>query len=506
MKRLVQFCIIGILVILLLPVYSAWGQEAKFVPVPSGLDNEVTWIGALEGSWIEMGTQYGHRASKSILDNSDVEWRNLLKGFDNDPQRIITLVNAYEKQIALLSPEMIEFMQGIAAGAEKELNKSVYIGQSSNYMRILAQQMERCLLPSFEELLKKDGNPGLPGTTSSISDPESEQACNGWWVTGPATKDGETYITRHSQSPGVDSENAHGVAFVLIPEDRNASVTFVQAPAGDIGGSGQSFNEYGVYLGWGVVRNTKSPMHQIVDEAIGVPDYVFMLPAVVFSKSAAEAKDYILYGTPKYRELTGRKTLLRDRGGNILVGDEKEAFVIEKLARQYAVRTPGYLGETGKSYIAFSNHFMYTDGSYDENDVFHKDVPSNAYSPEDETTSSSIRLWSQMGWFKNNYGNITLDMLQNDLEAMHYTYDKAGNKTEAVPGTGMPLKYSVCTHGGISIKKPLGTSHSWNVSLAVPRTREIYFIAAQPCQYVNQSWNYVNLTIYSKYRKAVYGY
>lgn len=501
MKKLLQFCMIGILIILLLPV-STWGQEAEYVPVPSGFDNEVIWIGALEGTWREMGIQYGQRASKTILANNDLEWKNLLGGFDNDPERIKTLANAYEKQIYLLCPEMIEFMEGIAKGAEKELNKSVYTDQASNYMRILAQQMERCLLPSYEKYLE-NGNPITQGTNSSEED---DQACNGFWVTGPATKDGLTYITRHSQGSGIGSENAHAVAFVLIPEDRNAAVTFVHCGAGDIGGSGQAFNEYGVYLGWGVVRNTKSPIQDTVAEAIGVPDYVFNTPAVVFSKSAEEAKDYILYGTPRYRRLTGRKTLLRDRGGNLLVGDAKEAFVIEKLARQYAVRTPGYLGEKGNSYLAFSNHFMYEDGSYDEDGVFHKDLPNNEYSPEKEGNSSYYRLWSSMWWFQNNFGNIDLDMLITDLSTMHYAYDREGNLIEADPETGMPTVRSFCTHGGISDERPLGTSNSWNVSLVVPQTLEVYYVPAMPCQYKKLSWNYVNLKVYSEYRKAVYGY
>ena len=242
MKKLLQFCMISILIILLLPVFT-WGQEAEFVPVPAGFDNEVIWIGALEGTWLEMGIQYGQRASKTILANNDLEWSNLLGGFDNDPERIMALANAFEKQIYLLTPEMLEFMEGIAKGAEKELNKSPYVGQASNYERILAQQMERCLLPSYEKFLENP-NPIAQETNSSEED---AHGCNTFWVTGPATKDGRTYISRHSQGSGAGSENGHAVAFVLIPEDRNAAVTFVHCGAGDIGGSGQAFNEYGVY-------------------------------------------------------------------------------------------------------------------------------------------------------------------------------------------------------------------------------------------------------------------
>lgn len=499
MKKFFCFSVIGTLIALLMLTCTVCGQEAEFVPPPSGFVHRVIWIGTLEGTWREMGIQYGQRASKAILHNSDMEWKDLLNWFENDSERIKTLASAFEKQIYLLSPKMIEFMEGIAIGAEKDLNRSVYADQASNYMRILSQQLEWTLRPWYEEFLE-EGNQSVQGTGKS--EESSAHGCNGWWVTGPATKNGQTYVSRHSQGEGLDRENAHEVAYVLIPEDSRAHVTFVQTAAGDIGGSGQAFNEYGVYVGWAVSPSNKDAAEK---QAIGVPEYVYNLPAVVFSKSAEEAKDYILYGTPRYRRLTGRKTLLRARGSNTMVADEKAAFIIEQVARQYAVRTPGYLGEKGNSYLAFSNHFMYKDGSYDENGVFHNDLPMNEHNPEEEGNGSYYRLWSQMWWLNNNFGEIDLDMLMRDLSTMHYAYDKEGNKIEADPETGLPTVGTICLHDNISEEYPLGFTDSWNVSLAVPASREIYFIPAMPCQFIDHDWNYVDLKPYSEYRKAVYG-
>jgi hypothetical protein len=149
---------------------------------------------------------------------------------------------------------------------------------------------------------------------------------------------------------------------------------------------------------------------------------------------------------------------------------------------------------------------MYEDGSYDEDGVFHKDLPNNEYKPDTEGNSSYYRLWSPMWWFRNNFGNIDLDMILTDLSTMHYAYDREGNKIEADPISGMPTVRTFCTHGRMSDERPLGTSNSWNVSVVVPQTLEVYYVAAMPCQYKKLSWNYVNLKVYSDYRKAVYGY
>ncbi len=488
---------VGLFLSFLLTPLVGLAQEAEFVPPSHEYLNQVVWIGALEGSWKEMGIQYGQRAAKDIRNNSDTEWKGTLEHFDNDPQRVIRLAKAYEEQIYLLSPEMIDFMEGIAEGAAEELNKSVYVDQASNYMRILAQQLEMALRPRYEQFL--DGQ----STGSLGTEEESDtHACQGWWVTGPATKDGETYVTRHSQGGSWGSENANGVAFVLVPEDPCAAVTFVQCAAGDIGGSGQCFNEYGVYQGW-TVANTRKPVNEWA--AIGVPEYVYNLPAVVFSKSAQEAVDYVKYGTPRYRRLTGRTTLLRARSAVLMYSDEKEAFVIEKVARRLAVRTPGSLGETGNSYLCMANHFLSTDGSYDENDVFSADIPMAEFVPEQEGNSSYYRMWGMMWWFKNHYGEITLDMLMNDLSASHYAYDREGNYIAPNPDTGLPEIGAHCVHGSFTEDYPLGTKASWNVSIAVPGALQIYFIPAMPCQWVQHSWNCVDLNIYSAYRKAVYG-
>ena len=497
-NKLVLHGLVSILVVCLLLSGIAWSQEAKFIPPPKGLLTRVVWIGALEGTWKEMGIQYGQRAAKDIRIGNDAEWGGFGGRFKGDLEGMIRLAKTFERHLSYFSPEMIDFMEGIAEGAAKELDKSVYAGQASNYMRILCQNLGSSLRPQWEMFLEEK-TAGLSSTETSPA--VEEHSCQGWWVTGPATKDGETYVSRQSQGGFLDSENANTVAYVLVPKDPEARVTFVQAAAGSIC-SGNAFNENGVY---GSIAGAWSKPRTKTG-SLGVKDYILILHAVAYAKNAREAKDIVVFGNPRYRRLTNRKTLLRTRGSNMMFADENEAFVVEKGARRYTVRTPGYLGEKGNSYLCFSNHFMYKDGSYDEDNVFHSDVPMNQFCPEVEKSSSYYRLWEMMWWFYNNYGKIDLDMLLRDLSTAHYAYDRDGNRIDPDLVTGLPTVGTICNHGGISDEYPLGKSGSWNVSVALPRTFEVYFLPGWPCQFKEHSWNYINLKLYSDYRKAVYGY
>jgi hypothetical protein len=488
--------------------------EAEYMPPSKAFPSAVTWIGALEGTWREMGIQYGQRAAKDVRNNTDVEWLNSLTKLGNSPQRIMRLSAAFEAQIDLLCPEVLEMLKGMAEGAATEMNKSVYASQASNYQRILNLQWDMLIDPRYEKLIADaaaaSGAPAVEIASASDTtrmypslDP-SEEDCNGWWVSGLATKDGLTYATRHSQGGSWHTKSTNQVAFVLVPSDPRAAVTFALCPAGEVG-TGQVFNEYGVYLGWGA-GGTKAPLEEWA--AIGVPNYIYNLPAVVWSKTAREAVDYITRGTEKYRQLTGRKTLLRERSVIQMYCDEKEVYVVEQAARRYAIRTPGYMGEKNKSFIAWANHDYTATGSYDENNVLNPKVHMKDLVPEQEKNSSYYRFWTQMAWFNKNYGNITLDMLMNDLSAAHYAYDKAGNRIDPDPKTGMPTAPgTVCVHGRLTEVPsfPKGTQFSFVIGIAVPSTREIYYIPAMPCEWVRHDWFYCDLKLYAAYRQAVYG-
>ena len=259
MKRMYLVFLLGVVAAFLLAPTAALGQAAGkpvedvYMPPSKAFPSAVTWIGALQGTWREMGIQYGQRAAKEVRNNTDVEWMNSLSKLGNSPQRIMRLSAAFEQQIDLLCPEVLEMLKGIADGAAAEMNKSVYASQASNYQRVLNLQWDMLIDPRYEALIADVGS-GTPmvevasAAMPPMLDP-SEEDCNGWWVSGLATSNGLTYATRHSQGGSWHTKSTNQVAFVLVPSDPSAAVTFALCPGGEVG-TGQVFNEYGVYLGW----------------------------------------------------------------------------------------------------------------------------------------------------------------------------------------------------------------------------------------------------------------
>ena len=67
--------------------------------------------------------------------------------------------------------------------------------------------------------------------------------------------------------------------------------------------------------------------------APGIKDFILGAYGVIFSTSAREAAEKMTRGTPEYREKTGRETVLRHRGANVMFGDPQEAYVVESNAR-----------------------------------------------------------------------------------------------------------------------------------------------------------------------------
>ncbi len=200
--------------------------------------------------------------------------------------------------------------------------------------------------------------------------------------------------------------------------------------------------------------------------------------------------------------------MLRGRGCNLLFGDPNEAIVVESNANWFLIREVGEVNETG-NYLIVANQFMGTNGSVDENNVFHPDKPMDRWSPDkwEKGGNSSYRYWTADYFLSKNYGEITLEMIM-DFAGAHYHYDKQGNlvsENAAIEGVS-----AWCSHRRVSEERPLGkiTSASHSVPVFNLTTREIWWVPIWPCYYneLNMNWNYVDLKPYAEYRKLLWGY
>lgn len=498
-NRLIKYLLFCVIVLCLMLPPLSWSQQAEKILFKQESENpptRITWIGILQGTWKEMGIKYGQMVASDIRKNFEVEYLNeVVKESPNTPWHKGKDLQAREKYAAAyirksyqeygyLAPEMIEFMESIAHGAKSELDMSKYGKEMTNF--------EKIAFLNFG---------GIHFHPSAY--------CNGAWVKGKATKTGETYVCRAGQGGFTDS-NARQVAYVGIPKDPNARVYWSQAATGTIALSGA----VGIMNDCGVSGSTAGAQYKEgydqADETVfpGAKDFPLTAYAVIFSKTAREAADKFSIGTPKYRAITGRKTVLKARGSNVLFADPNEAYVVESTSKHYVIRTPGYLGEKDGNYIVYANDFQYKDGSYDENNRFRTDQPMTKYCPQNEGSSTYYRFWTPMWDINNNYGKIDREMMLRDIVTAHYAYDKNGKKYDTDSATGAPtVPGTFCAHSGKRTKEtPLGTGGNNGTSVMVLSSCEVYWVSAWPCTYKDKPWNYLDLKPYSEYRKMLWGY
>jgi hypothetical protein len=299
-----------------------------------------------------------------------------------------------------------------------------------------------------------------------------------------------------------------------IPKDSNARVFWGHGTAGNLGGLGGGLmNDHGVCVLTAGCSYSKENW-DLVDEtcAPGIRDFLLASYGVIFSKSAREAATRATIGTPEYRKLTGRKTVLRSRGANIVFADAKEAFCVEQNARHYAIRRPGYLGEEGNNYIVIANHFKVDKGSFDEDNHWRPGEPMTMYEPEGEKhvrNTTYYRFWSGMWMLRNNYGQIDIEMVKRELATAHFAYDKLGKRYDPDPDSGIPtVPGTFCAHyGPFDPMHPLGYGGNTETSVFNLSTLEVWWVPVWPCHYKewNMSWDHLNLKPFSEYRKMLYG-
>jgi hypothetical protein len=472
-------------------------------------------LGFFRGRGKKWESRYGQRTAKDIdFDNS---WKSILKAKatseyiwpkgkteEEKGKYALAYVRKSVEELSYLSPEMIQFMEGIAEGAAEELNKCTYANVCSNFEKIA---------------MINYGSDYHPGPL-----PEKDDCC-GFWVKDGATTGG-TFASRTSQ--GIFPKSGGRTAsYVAIPKDPNARVFWSNSTPGVLSGKAAALNDRGVcYLLAGAQYGEASAQP---DETMapGIACSTLAFYAVVFSKTAREAADRATIGTPKYRALSGRKTVLRRRGMTLAFADASECYNVEANARHYAIRRPGYLGEKGGNYLVFSNHYIYKDGSYNENNVWNANEPMHAYTKSQDvrgakaplpnttyTGTSYWRFWSGMWMLHNNYGKIDKEMVFQELVPSHIGYDEDGRRYNPDENGVPTICNTFCDHyitpsdhkGYRTKEEPLGIGGNRSTYAFIPDRLEAYWVAGWPCHFKDKAWNYINLKPFSEYRKLLWGY
>ena len=424
----------------------------------------VTNIGVLRGSFYEIGFQYGQRVPYGTSYNADVEWSKSLAKYET-VEAVKAELALYLEQLKSFSPQTVQFLEGLADGAAHILEQSPYANDGST---------------NFDRIFNLN-------TAPYFIDPVRDHGCNGVWLGKEATKDGRAIYIFESQGGAMGTDRwGRKVIFIAIPDDPNAHTLWVYGGAGCIGRGGVILNDAGVVSS--LFNSDERKFKEEVDD-YGLEGHAHRFHTALYGGSAEEAAEIITLGTPEYREITGRETLLRSKGDAIMLGDANSGLVVEYTAHRYAIRRPGDMGEIDSAYICQSNH-NFSEYSMDDNNE-RSDVPMTKYAPEVKDSSSYYRFWSPMWYIRNNYGEITIDMALRELAALHDRYDEDGNKLDYKRGS------TFCTHKFDSAGNP-GGSHG--VAVVIPETLEAFTIPCWPCRFVDEDWSYYNLNDYLSLR------
>jgi hypothetical protein len=474
-----------------------------------------------------MGLQYGERAGKDIAFNFDSIWENMMhtdgelwkqgKTANEKVEYCVAYIERSMRELSFLAPELIEFFEGIAQGATLELDKCRYAGLCSHFVKLgILNWSHFPFHPNWDFRLDRPLGTKADESVKTGGKPEGHD-CNAFWVKGDATKTKDAFAVRAVQHWSVErlwSFYSRQVAYVAIPEDSKARVFWGHSNAGNLGGLGGGLlNDMGLCALPAGCSYSSEHWNQVDDTcAPGIKDFILASYGVIFSKSPEEAAERITTGTREYRKLTGRKTVLRARGANIVFANAEKAICVEQTARHHPIRRPGDLAEKGNDYIVIANHFKCS-GSFDENNCFDDENRMTRYEPEkeksDDTFGTYFRFWSAIWMIRNNYGQIDRERLLEDFSASHIGYDRQGNRYDPDPQTGPPtVPGTFCCHMlPFTIENPLGVGGNIETAVFNLSTLEVWWVPVWPCHYkvYDMNWDYLNLRPFSEYRRMLRG-
>ena len=274
-------------------------------------DNTMNYV-VLQGSWYDMGYQYGQQDPTSVVLTaiSGTTRAMQLLGITDAAELQAKLV-PYEDLLQDWFPQLLDFCHGMADSLEMD------------YYDVLT---------------------GYIACGPWLADPD-DNSCSQVAAWGEATGNGDLVAAYNSDRP-LDA-SAYQSCIIALPEDGNAFIC-----ARDF--MGPTMNECGL-----VVQSTGGQHALPSDLGFGIPYALPIIYAAAFCSTAQEAYDAV-----DPIEIAGDM--------NLLIADGTDAYVLEITSGHKAWRATGDFGE--QDYIIANNHFLtdemqsslMTDHSYDD--------------------------------------------------------------------------------------------------------------------------------------------
>lgn len=333
----------------------------------------------VSGSWYEIGYQYGEQCEETLARSISLFLPSVANQFGSlDVAREHT--DKYLDLIEKEMPELIDMWEGMADATGIDYETICLAALSYNP----------------EEATKADA--------------DQEKAENGECSTtmawGDATKDGR--LIAGIQADNGRTNSYYEPAVVVYPEKGNAFITYGSSRVGIV--SNGVMNEKGL-----VITACSGQENAKGDYGDGTPVVAEVFHLAWKCDTAEEAKDM-------YVEDTGPGT-----GENCIIADPSgTAYVIEHTARKDSVRKSGDFGE--KDYIVSSNGYL-TD-----------DMQKSLWTGDEAWDDCMPRYWTEEQVVLENFGNVTLDTLNDGLGSNGY-YIPEDWEYDNVWETRVPYEY-----------------------------------------------------------------
>lgn len=392
----------------------------------------------LRGDWRAMGVKYGHDEAPYIVENYKAiysQWEKKPFGIDY----LRTCLALFRAQIEALSPELSEFINGVALGAREELDRCGQGKRLTCYEKILLLNVSSEMLDYdfwHEEVMRDDSAGGRelksvkssPSKRGTFPHPYWGGTC--WAVLAPGTFSNDIllgYTRDCDYYPFL-----YQVALCVIPDDSDALRYMTTVPAGWIG---TDFAVNRMQLGVGHTRvgggsHLKNWSREV---DFGVPSIILNTYVAAFCRNVNKAYEILTLGSSSYRKKTGRLTMLQAAGTSYLLVSPDKALIVERTAHHYYSRGP----QKGANFLVISNDFCCGDSFNDEG--MRTLIPMShfgAAAGDAEADSGVLRRESLARMISGFKGKITIEEARNNAGSLSSFIDESGKGREMLLRSG----------------------------------------------------------------------
>ena len=467
------------------PIVGAARKSAYLRPEGSAPFPVTAPLVVLRGTWRGMGEEYGKRAAAEIRQVFEGLYQSLVET-GIDLRTLSEDIAVCHASLGKLSPDMLEFMEGIAEGSSLETEKSAYGDDLDAVQKIV-------LINFFSSLYEK-----APGSEGGLEEEGSAWECRG------TLTDGELALA------GVNVDASfypfmYRLALVVIPDDPESNIYFTLPSAGSIGGT-VGYNEEGLFIAALPVGTPASQSALEGEPGVNVgnepsftlPSSLLSILALMDSDDVDTARETLLHGPHEIGAENEGEELIPCAGTDFLIADRETALVLERDPSHYGLREEES-NENDGAFIASTDHFAASE-SYGANGEA-SGQPMTAYGLSGEDIAgSAVRMRSLEGLFRKGDVKIDAPWLMANAAGMNYIFDEQGQKSYQVnDALGQVVS---CFESGLTVDRYITRANSpyfGTVCSVVVNTvtMDVWYELGLPSDWVGP-WEHISMSDYSR--------